>query len=203
MGLVFNPGVFALGIAVGVLGLVLLLSLIISYAYDESTLLGLAAYLSLMVAATLTGQRLQISDELIENLLLVAGPALLTALHVRLLKSRYTTGLAKAAIAVLVLLTLALLGFFAAGGPKALEQPLSMLWFAAVLLFAVYLLVQSWQSAGPWKWWLMLGHGAGLAIALGCLTDLVDTRQAYWSVVLMLLFQVPQPICRWSGAAAC
>ena len=56
----FNPDVFALGVAVGVLGLVLLLSLVVSYAYDEPTLLLLAAYLVLMVVGLLVGQRLQL-----------------------------------------------------------------------------------------------------------------------------------------------
>ena len=78
MTLVFNPDVFALGIAVGVLGLVLLFSLVVSYAYDELTLLFLAAYLALVVAGLVTGQRLRLDAVWVQSLLLVLGPALLS-----------------------------------------------------------------------------------------------------------------------------
>ena len=191
MQLVFDPGVFALGIAVGVLGLVLLLSLIVAYAYDERTLLGLAAYLSLMVAATLFGQRLRVSDELMQHLLLVAGPALVTGLPLWLLRNRQTSSGARVSMAIVVLASLGLLGFYAGSGPGEFALGASLTWFALLLAFSLYLMAQSWHTAGPWKWWLLLGHGAGLVAAITFLSGYAGAAQGYWPVVLMLLLQVP------------
>jgi diguanylate cyclase (GGDEF)-like protein len=191
LSFVFSPGGFTLGIAVGVLGLILLLSLIIAYAYDERTLLGLAIYMTLMVAATLIGQRMSVSDDLVENLLLVAGPALLMAMQYRLFKDRHTTRFTAGALALVVLSTAGLLVFYAAFDVAALEAGLTLGWVVVMLGFSVYLVVQSWQAAGPWKWWLLLGQTGGLAVALCFLIDLADARQPYWSVVFMLLVQVP------------
>lgn len=191
MPLLFNPGVFALGIAVGVLGLVLLLSLIVAFAYEERTLLGLAAYLCLLVVATLLGQRLQVSDVLVQRLPLVAGPALLAGFQMRLLKNRQTTVQVKWALACVALASLGLLGFyagFAAPGGSAVP---ALVWAGVLLAFSAYLAVQSRDAAGPWKWWLLAGHVAGLATALCFLTGLVEARQAQGPVVLMLLLQVP------------
>ena len=61
MAPVFNPDVFALGIAVGVLGLVLMLSVVVACAYDEPTLLFLVAYLTLMVVGLVGGQRMKLA----------------------------------------------------------------------------------------------------------------------------------------------
>lgn len=191
MQLTFNPGVFALGIAVGVLGLVLLLSLIVAYAYDERTLLGLAAYLSLMVAATLLGQRLQLSDELVQRLLLVAGPALLAGLQLWLLRNRQTSSGARACMLIAVLATLGLLGFYTAAGPAEFALTACLTWFTLLLALSLYLMAQSWHTAGPWKWWLLLGHGAGLVASITFLSGLAGAPQGYWPVVLMLLLQVP------------
>ena len=81
MLLVSSPDGFALGLAVGVLGLVLLHSLIVSYAYEEPTLLGLAAYLAVMVAAPLLGQSLRVNEMLMQKVMLVSGPALMAAMQ--------------------------------------------------------------------------------------------------------------------------
>ena len=55
MYLVFEPDGFALGVAVGVLGLVLLLSLLVAVTYKENTLFYLTGYLALMLALVLAG----------------------------------------------------------------------------------------------------------------------------------------------------
>ncbi|MCZ8285987.1 MAG: hypothetical protein O9353_11090, partial [Bacteroidia bacterium] len=191
MHLVFNPGMFALGVAVGVLGLVLLLSLIIAFAYEERTLLALAAYVSLMVAAVIAGQRLEEAAHVVENLLLVAGPAALAALQARLLKNHQLTGAAKVAIAVVAAATLALLGVLAGFGAQAFSEGLALAWAALLLVFHLYLIQQSWDSAGLWKWWLLFGILGGLATSASFLAGWVDARQPYWPVVLMLLLQVP------------
>lgn len=191
MQLLFNPGVFTLGIAVGVLGLVLLLSLIVAYAYDERTLLGLAAYMSLVVAAAWLGQRLRLGDELIQNLLLVAGPALLVGLQMWLLKNRKTDLLTKILLAAAVLATLCLLGLYAGFGPQPWVRGAVLAWFVLLLVFSLCLVVRSWDTAGPWKWWLLAGTSAGLMTSICFLLDVFEARQAYWPVVLMLLLQVP------------
>lgn len=189
--LVFNPGIFALGIAVGVLGLVLLLSLIVGYAYGERTLLGLAAYLCLMVVVTLAGQRLQANGELLQRLPLVVGPAMLAGLQMWLLKNRQSTGQIKIALALLVLATLALAGFYAAPGARDYWALPVFAWVLVLLAFSAYVVVQSRDTAGPWKWWLLAGHVAGLAASLWFLAGFAVARQAQAPVVLMLLVQVP------------
>ena len=191
MHLAFSPGVFALGVVVGVLGLVLLLSLIVGYAYDEQTLLGLAAYLSFMVVAALVAQRLQVNDELIQRGLLVVGPALIAGLQMWLLKNRQATAQVKLALAVMMLVSLGLLGFYSWLGPGEYAPAAAFAWVAVLLVFSSYLVLQSRDTAGPWKWWLVIGHGGGLATALCFLAGLARASQAYWPVVLMLLLQVP------------
>lgn len=191
MHLVFNPDIFALGLAVGVLGLVLLLSLIISYAYDERTLLFLAAYMAVIVALFFAGERLLMEKELTQRLLLVSGPALMAALQVLLLKNRHISQRDKFAMAALGLVTICLLGFYALGGDAALGLLLSIVWFVLLVISCIYLSLQAWDTAGPWKWWLLLGHVLGLLVSMAFLTDLADANQAYWPVVLMLLLQAP------------
>lgn len=191
MHLVFNPGMFALGVAVGVLGLVLLLSLIIAFAYDERTLLALAAYLSLMVAAVIAGRRFADGDGMVEDLLLVIGPALLAMLQAWLLRNRQFTTAAKAAMAAVALASLVLLGLFAGFASPAISANAALAWAALLLVFHGYLMQQSWDSAGPWKWWLLFGVLAGLVISVSSLAGWTDIRQPYWPVVLMLLLQVP------------
>lgn len=191
MYLVLNPDLFALGLAVGVLGLVMFLSLIISYAYEERTLLFLASHMALMVALFFAAEHLQINQELTQRLLLVCGPALMAALQVWLLKNRHTSQRDKLVIAALAGVTLGLLGFYALGGEARLTLLLCVLWFVMLATSCVYLTFQSWDTAGPWTWWLLLGHVLGLLVSMAFLTDLADARQAYWPVVLMLLLQVP------------
>ena len=191
MHLVFSPGVFALGVAVGVLGLVLLLSLIVAYAYDERTLLGLAAYLSLMVAATLVGERLQARSGLVQDLLLVAGPALTSAALMWLLKNRRVSLASRVFLGILGCATLGMLGLVSGFGPAGLVPHAAWAWLALLLAFSLLLTVQSWDTAGPWRWWFLIGHLAGLTTALCFLADIADASQAYWPVVLMLLLQVP------------
>ncbi len=199
MHLVFNPDGFALGVAVGVLGLVLLLSLIVAYAYDEPTLLFLSAYIAALVVFLLAGERLAMGMELIQRVLLVAGPALISGLLMRLFRKRSSGLFDKLIIVAVISATLGLLGFYLLKGtlPDAVTAgPDFALWFClswGVLMGAgfAYRSIQALETAGPWKWWLMLGHAAGLVVALLFLTDVADARRAYWPVVLMLLMQVP------------
>ncbi len=195
----FNPDVFALGIAVGVLGLVLLLSLVVSYAYDESTLLFLAAYLALMVAGLVVGQRMQLDGMWVQTMLLVLGPALVSAFVMWLFRKRTNSFLDKALIVVLSCANLALLAYFVVTGwglvkvdaAPGLPALLCLIWGSLLGAGFAYRSIQAVYTAGPWKWWLMLGHGSGLVVALLFLTDVADARQAYWPVVLMLLVQIP------------
>ncbi|WP_175541661.1 GGDEF domain-containing protein [Polaromonas sp. YR568] len=187
----FNPGMFALGVAVGVLGLVLLLSLIIAFAYDERTLLALAAYVSLMVAAVIAGQQFADGTGRVEDLLLVAGPAVLAGLQGWLLKNRHFTTAAKVIIAVVALASLVLLGLFAGLASPSISQIAALVWAVLLLAFHAYLMQQTWDSAGPWKWWLLFGILGGLVVSVSSLAGWTDTRQPYWPVVLMLLLQVP------------
>ncbi len=199
MYFVFNPDTFVLGLAVGVLGLVLLLSLVVSYAYDEPTLLFLASYLAVTVALLLAGERLQMGTELIQSLLLISGPSLVSALQVWLFRKRTTGIFDKIFIVALMSATVGLLGFYvvygvtlnATGGLARLAVWLGLAWGVLMGIGFVYRGIQALETAGPWRWWLMLGHAAGLTVALLFLTDVIDAKQAYWPVVLMLFVQVP------------
>ena len=199
MTLVFNPDVFALGIAVGVLGLVLLFSLVVSYAYDESTLLFLAAYLALVVAGLVAGQRLRLDAVWVQSLLLVLGPALLSGFLMWLFRKRSSSLADKALFAVLSLANVGLLAYFVASGlgliqtvaTPSLTTMLCLVWGSLLGIGFAYRSIQALETAGPWKWWLMLGHASGLVVSLLFLTDVADARQAYWPVVLMLLVQIP------------
>ena len=199
MHFVFNPDTFVLGLAVGVLGLVLLFSLVVSYAYDEPTLLFLASYLAVMLVVLLVGERLQMGTDLIQSLLLVSGPALVSGLQAWLFRKRTTAIFDKIFMAVLLSATLGLLGFFVAnrsvvntaGELTQLAVWLCLAWGALMGAGFVYRSIQALETAGPWKWWLMLGHFAGLVVALLFLTDVADARKAYWPVMLMLLLQIP------------
>ena len=199
MVLAFNPDVFALGIAVGVLGLVFLLSLVVSYAYNEPALLLLAVYLTLMVMILMGGQRTQIDAAWVQRPLLVMGPALCGLFMVWLLKKRNSSLTDKVLFAVVLLANLGLLAYFLTSGlglinPTAmpeLEMTLCLAWGSLMGAGFVYRVIQGLETAGPWKWWLMLGHAAGLAIAVVFLTDVANARQIYWPVVLMLLLQIP------------
>lgn len=191
MHLVLDPDVFALGVAVGVLGLVLLLSLLVALSYKEQTLLGLAAYLVLMLGFVLAGARLQMDQELIQQWLLVLGPSLMAGLQFWLLRNRKISRVGLAAMAAWAGVTVGLLGFYAAGGNPAVATSLCLLWLVLLVTSSFYLSVQAWDTAGPWKWWLLLGHGMGALVAASFLTDLADAKRAYWPVLSMLLLQAP------------
>ncbi|MGH8819834.1 MAG: GGDEF domain-containing protein, partial [Rhodoferax sp.] len=191
MQFVFNPGLFALGVAVGGLGLVVLLSLIISYAYDERTLLVLGCYVLLMAAITLLGQRWIASVALIKNLLLIAGPALITALLAYLLSVRNPGRAVKAIFLVVGLVTLGVLVLYSLLAPADVTRVAALSWAVLLLAFAIYLVARSWDTTGPWKWWLLAGHVAGLVTSVCLLTGFADVQPAYWPVPLMILVQVP------------
>ena len=198
MTLVFNPDLFALGIAVGVLGLVLLLSLLVSYAYSEETLLFLAGYLALAAAFLLAGQSLQ-SGSSLEKLFLVLGPALISGLQMWLFRKRTTSTFDAAFVPVLLGATLSFFVFLTLkswhpsllGGLAEWTVPFGLVWGFLMGVGFVYRAIQALETAGPWRWWLMLGHAAGLMVALIFLSEIAAVKQAYWPVVLMLLVQVP------------
>ena len=198
MPLVFNPDNFALGTAVGVLGLVLLFSLVVSYAYGELTLVFLAGYLVLTVAFLLVGQRLQLGTSM-QSLLLVLGPALISGLQMWLFRKRTTNTFDRIFVVALMAATLSFLGFLmmsvwrpsSLAGLTEWTVLLSLVWGFLMGAGFIYRGIQALETAGPWKWWLMLGHAAGLLVALLFLADVADAQQAYWPVVLMLLVQIP------------
>ena len=199
MYLVFNPDIFVLGLAVGVLGLVLLLSLVVSYAYDEGTLLFLAAYVAVQVVFLLIGERLQMATELIQRVLLVVGPALISGLQIWLFRKRTNSTFDKIFVVLLLSASAGLLGFYVASslsmrdanGANWPALGLGVGWGTLMIADFVYRGIQALETAGPWKWWLMLGHSGGLVVSLLFLTDVIDARQAFWPVLLMLLVQVP------------
>ena len=198
MQLVLGSGDFALGVALGVLGLVLLLSLLVAYAYDESTLLFLAAYIAGGVAIVISGDRLHVDMRLVQNLLLVVGPAVVSGLLMRMFRKRTSGVFDKISIVILMSATLGLLGVFVAIGTgfagAALDNYLRWICFGWGILMGAgfaYRSIQALETAGPWKWWLMLGHAAGLLVALVFLMDLADAKSSYWPVILMLLVQAP------------
>jgi GGDEF domain-containing protein len=96
---------------------------------------------------------------------------------------------------VAALATLGLLWFFAASGSEqgkaGLAPVLSLAWCALLVASSVYLGTQSWDAAGPWKWWLLCGHTAGLVVAMIFLADTAASNKSHWPVVLMLLLQLP------------
>lgn len=192
MPVVFDPGVFALGVAVGVLGLVLLLSLIIGYAYSERTLLVLAAYLVLVVAGLVAGPRVGLDPLWVQKALLVAGPTLMAGLQLYLLRNRQLNLLPKA---VMVLSVTTGLGFLVLSAmplwPPLAVYYASVAWLALLAALLVLMTVQSQDAAGPWRWWLMLGQATGLGVAACFLAGAATAPQSYWPVVLMLLLQTP------------
>ena len=189
---------FALGAAVGVLCLVFLQSLLVSYAYDEPTLLLLGAYLAASTILLLACGRLQIDPELTQRVFMVVGPVLVGVLVVWLCRKRTRSLYEKISIAVIISVTAVLIGMLVATETAVVGQAWdqSVRWLCLVwgLLMGVGLVhrgIQASEVAGSWKWWLMLGHAAGLTVALAFLTELVIVKNAYFSVVLMLLVQVP------------
>lgn len=198
MTLMVNSDAFMLGIAVGVLALVMLLSLVISFAYSESSLVVLAVYLAGMVLALLTGHYLANNPAWVQNVLLVTGPALVSLWLMWLLRKRTSTTATKAWVIALLLVNLALLCFIfvdrtsmaATGNVFDLTAGLCLTW-GVVLGVALVWQAMHADSAGPWKWYFVLGHTLGLVVALLFLTNVANSQAAYWPVVLMLLAQLP------------
>jgi GGDEF domain-containing protein len=194
-----DQGIFALGVAVGVLGLVLALSLIVSYAYEEPTLLALAGYLAAMVAASFLLVRLGMSATRASQTLLVTGPAVLSGLLLWLLTNRQATVASRAGLAVVALSSAVVAGLQGVTGAgmatteatALAAQGATVVWVFLLLGFSIYLVVKSWHTAGPWKWWVLAGHAAGLMASSLFLLGLLDAGQAHWPLVLMLLLQVP------------
>lgn len=200
MPLFLDQGVFALGAAAGVLGLVLALSLIVAYAYEEPTLLALAGYLAAMVAASFLMVRLGIGETRVSQILLVLGPALLSGLLLWLLKNRDATAVSRVGLATVVVSSAVVVGLQAVAGGDgiaamdATARGASVVWVVLLLGFSIYLAAKSWHTAGRWKWWVLAGHGAGLMVSSLFLLGLlhaVQAEQTYWSLILMLLLQVP------------
>lgn len=199
MSLVFDPGMFALGLSAGVLGLVGLLSVLIGYAYNERNLLFLAAYVAVTIAVLIAAERLQMGVDLVQRVLLVSGPMLIEALQMLLFRRRTADARGKTVSVVVVTAALGLIGFYVADATlPAVTAAVGnwALWFSlawGVLVVATFVFRgnQALETAGPWKWWLMAGHAAGLGVALLFLTDLADAKRAYWPVVVMLLAQAP------------
>lgn len=197
MPLFLDQGVFVLGVAVGVLGLVFALSLIVGYAYGERTLMALAGYLALMVAASRVLAYWVPSETQTSQILLIAGPAFLSGLLMWLLKNRQATLLSRVGLGLVVLSSAMMLGLHAFDGDAGmatkdtLARGASGVWFLLLSGFAIYLVVKSWHTAGPWKWWVLAGHGAGLAVSCLVLLGMLKADQPHWPLVLMLLLQVP------------
>ncbi len=62
---------------------------------------------------------------------------------------------------------------------------------ALLTLSWLYLCLPAWRISGPWKWWLLLGHGGGVSIAVLFLSGTIVAQAHYWSVAMMLLMQLP------------
>lgn len=191
MNPVFNPDTFVLGIAVGVLGLVMLLSLIIAYAYDEPTLLALGGYLLVVNLILLAGRHLGWPAREVETLLLIVGPTAVAGLHTWLLRKRKIGGADQLAMAATVLIALGLAGLRLVD-----DSPLAILagsyGLGALLLLSWLLLcLPAWRISGPWKWWLLLGHLGGVLVAMLFLSGTLDARANDWPVAMLLLVQGP------------
>lgn len=192
MNLFFDPGTFALGVAVGVLGLVLLFSLIISFAYDEKTLLALAGFLALMVAIPMGLRRVDVSGELVQPWMLVVGPTVAAMCQMWLLRGERRAQTASQILMVAMLTaTLGLMALLGLNQPKEWLHAASYAWGLLVLACSVYTFVQQRESVGPWSWWMLAGGLGGLGVSVAFLTGNVVAEQSYWPQVLMHLLQVP------------
>ena len=191
MNLYFYPGAFPLGIAVGVLGLVLVFSLIIAYAYNEKTLLALAGYMALMAAIPIVLRRFELSVGLLQQVMLVLGPMLATVSLMWLLRDRRAQTGSKVIVSVLLVASVALVLVFCFPSPVRLDHLASYVWAALVLGASVYTLVQHRASAGPWSWWMFGGILAGLGVSIAYLSGNVEAERTYWPQVLMHLLQIP------------
>jgi len=188
---VFSPEVFVLGVAVGVLGLVLLFSLIIAYAYDEPTLFALGGYLLVVTLVLLVSRQMSWPVDAVENAVLMLGPACMAGLHIWLLRRRQVGIADKAVVAVaaLMALSIAALRVFDSSRPVIMVGSYGL---AALLIVSwLYLCLPAWRLSGRWKWWLLLGHLGGSAVAVRFLSAGTGDQANYWPVALMLLLQLP------------
>ena len=191
LNLYFYPGLFSLGLAIGVLGLTLLLSLIVSYAYDDRTLLALAAYVALMAFIPAALVQVDVGEPLVQQIALVLGPTAAVIAQMWLMRGRTPDNSSKVAMALTLLAGSALVGWFARQEPEPLAHSLSYVWFAVVLSCTGYTMGKYRATVGPWIWWFLLGTQASLAVALAFLSGHVEAEKVYWPQVLMLVLQVP------------
>ena len=191
LNLYFYPDLFSLGLAVGVLGLVFLLSLIIFYAYDEWTLLVLAAYMALMVAVPFALFRMGVAGKLMQQTVLVTGPTAALMAQMWLVRSRTAEIVPRVMLALTVLSGVVLILSFAISSLDWLGQTVSYAWFAAVLALSIFTMVRQRATVGPWIWWFLLGTLASLGTGMAFLSGHVEAEQMYWPQVLMLVLQVP------------
>lgn len=191
MSPVFNPEVFVLGVAVGVLGLVLLFSLIIAYAYDEPTLFALGGYLLVVTLALVAGRQMLLPADVIENAVLVLGPACMAGLHVWLLRRRQVSAAGKAIVAAFALMALGIAALRVLDSSPQAVMVVSYGLAGLLLLSWLYLCLPAWRISGPWKWWLLLGHLGGSAAAVLFLSGRAGSQANYWPVAMMLLLQLP------------
>ena len=191
LNLYFYPGLFGLGLAVGVLGLVFLLSLIVSYAYNECTLLALASYMALMVMVSFVLLQTGVAERLVQQTVLVTGATMALTAQIWLMQGRTAETVFRAALVLTVLSGMVLITLLAISLPHWLVQAVSYVWSAAVLTLSTYILVKQRATVGPWILWFWFGTLASLGAATVFLSVQVKVEQAYWPQVLMLMLQAP------------
>ena len=191
LNLYFYPGLFGLGLAVGVLGLVFLLSLIVSYAYNECTLLALASYMALMVMVSFVLLQTGVAERLVQQTVLVTGATMALTAQIWLMQGRTAETVSRAALVLTVLSGMVLITLLAISLPHWLVQAVSYVWSAAVLTLSTYILVKQRATVGPWILWFWFGTLASLGAATVFLSVQVKVEQAYWPQVLMLMLQAP------------
>ena len=191
LNLYFYPGLFGLGLAVGVLGLVFLLSLIVSYAYNECTLLALATYMALMVMVSFVLLQTGVAERLVQQTVLVTGATMALTAQIWLMQGRTAETVFRAALVLTVLSGMVLITLLAISLPHWLVQAVSYVWSVAVLTLSTYILVKQRATVGPWILWFWFGTLASLGAATVFLSVQVKVEQAYWPQVLMLMLQAP------------
>ncbi len=191
MNPVFNPDIFVLGVAAGVLGLVMLFSLIIAYAYDESTLFALGGYIAAVAVGLAAGRQLGIPLEDVENAVLILGPTMVAGLHAWLLRNRKLSRADKAVMGATVVIALGLAGLRVMDSSALVVLADSYGLAILLTLSWLYLCLPAWRISGPWKWWMLIGHLGGVVVAVLFLLGTVDATTAYWPVAMMLLLQLP------------
>lgn len=191
MNPVFNPDIFVLGVAAGVLGLVMLFSLIIAYAYDEPTLFALGGYIAAVAVGLAAGRQLGVPLDDVENAVLILGPTMIAGLHAWLLRNRKLSRADKTVMGATVVIALGLAALRVMDSSALVVLADSYGLAALLSLSWLYLCLPAWRISGPWKWWMLLGHLGGGVVAVLFLLGTVDATTAYWSVAMMLLLQLP------------